>query len=630
MRAVCEACGAPQPVEWKAGDLCAGCGSAVRRDVRCFWCAKWTPFAKFCRSCAAELVEERLFGAARMLKDAGTDRFTVPRLLGELDPEQVENFSRIYQRHAVAAARQADDVHFLERFLVQKAWSAQVEDDLVGQLPWDDRTLAAMSAPPLRADDDLARVEEIGRTTPLPVSRSLATLARVRLDDWTAVDDACRLLACGDPLLEGEAALALSGWRVRYGHGLPDDPRGLTELLRRSPARIAAAVRIGLLTGDAGEVPPEAVGHPDREVAFTAALARGDVDRLGAALSGEALERVAAGSRLVDLDVLAPLAEPLQQGSLEVQRAIVAALVVRRRPCPQLADALIAIVETTADPALREQAARALCRQLRPDLALRVARAAAGNRTIFQLLLLPAASLSGETLAELLAWMVDGGVFLAGQFGLEGAAERGAISDGLVPRLFARAGEETRRELLGLAEVQLRARGDEALHRFVMNVVFGRHPAATRSAAWWVLRRWYLRDDPRGEGPFRLSRESIARFFGSVDLFVPRLTSLLRDPATLAEPTVRDLLGNLFRVVEREDAAALADSNDAEPLVRALLEALRGDTWPSPGEGMVHLLGLLGDDPRWKAEAISGLQTLGRTGNHHWVTALRSLRIEEG
>ena len=78
MRAVCEKCGAAQPPDWKAGDLCGACGAAVRRDVRCFWCAKGTPFAKFCRSCGAELVDERLFSAARMLKDAGTDRFTVP------------------------------------------------------------------------------------------------------------------------------------------------------------------------------------------------------------------------------------------------------------------------------------------------------------------------------------------------------------------------------------------------------------------------------------------------------------------------------------------------------------------------------------------------------------------------
>jgi hypothetical protein len=103
MRAQCEGCGKPQPPDWKAGDLCSFCGKAVRHDVRCYWCAKWVPAAKFCRSCGAAVVEERLYGAARMLKDAGTDRFTIPKQLKEFDPDQIENFSRIYQRHAIAS-----------------------------------------------------------------------------------------------------------------------------------------------------------------------------------------------------------------------------------------------------------------------------------------------------------------------------------------------------------------------------------------------------------------------------------------------------------------------------------------------------------------------------------------------
>ena len=634
MRAVCEACGAAQPLDWKAGDLCSACGSAVRREVRCFWCARWSPFAKFCRSCAAELVEEKLFGAARMLKEAGTDRFTVPRLLRELDPEQVEDFTRIYQRHAVAVARHVDEAGFLERFLVQKAWSSALDDELAGQLPWDDRTLAAMSGPPLPATDDLGTAVAIGRSSPLPRTRSLAALARLRLDDWSAGGDAESLLRSGDPALRAEAALALSGWRVRFGRGLPDDTRELIEALRSLQAAAGtpllaavAAVRIALLTADPEAVPPDAVGHADAEVAFTAALVRGDVDRLRSALSGDLLERVAAGCRLVELGVLAPLGDPLRSGPPELQRRLVGALVSRRAPAPSLADALIEVAETTSDPDLRERAARALCRKLRGDLVLRLARAAGSDQTIFQLLLLPAADLSPESMSGLLAWMAGNGRFRASQFGLEGAAQRGAIPDDLVPRLFAGSGDETRRELLGLAEVQLRARNDQGLHRFVMNVVFGARSASTREAAWWVLHRCYLRDDPRGEGPLRLTRDSLDRFFGSVDAFVPRLASLLRDPATLAIGGLCDLLANLFRPVTAEDAAVLAAAEGADDLVRALLEAVRGDVWPLPGEGMVRLLGLFGTDPRWRADVLAGLEALGRMGNFHWEQALRTVRL---
>src|SRR5260221_10104609 len=145
MRALCEGCGKPQPPDWKAGDLCSYCGKSVRHDVRCYWCAKWVPAAKFCRSCGAAVVEERLYGAARMLKDAGTDRFTIPKQLKEFDPDQIENFSRIYQRHAVAVARHVDEVRFLERFLRQKYWSSALEDQLIPQLPWNEDMLARMS-----------------------------------------------------------------------------------------------------------------------------------------------------------------------------------------------------------------------------------------------------------------------------------------------------------------------------------------------------------------------------------------------------------------------------------------------------------------------------------------------------
>jgi hypothetical protein len=633
MRAVCETCGAAQPVDWKAGDLCGSCGSAVRRDIRCFWCAKGTPAGKFCRSCAAALVEETLYGAARMLKEAGTDRFTIPKLLGELDREQVENFTRIYQRHAVAVARHVDEVRFIERFLVQRGWSAPLEDELTAQLPWPDATLAAMSGAPLPTGGDLATVTAIAKSSPLSATRALAALARVRLDDWTACREAAALLASRDPLVRREAALVLSGWRVRYGiedreeaEALPG-PRPLLDELRQAPASSAVAVRIALLTGDPEGVPPEAVGHPDPEIAFTAALVSGDVDRLGAALSGGPLERIAAGTRLAELGALAPLEAPLRSGPPEVQRRLLAALVSRRAPAGPLADVLTGLLETTDDGDLREQAARVLCRTLRPDLALRVLRAAKESHTIFQLLLLPAAGLPEETAGRIVEEMVEGRTFRASQFGLEGAAERGAIPDALVPRLFAAAGDETRLELLGLAEMQLKARGDEALHRFVMNVVFGPHAAKTRAAAWWALRRWYLRSDVRGEGPFRLTQEGIERFFGSAGAFVPRLTALVRDGATLAEGGIVEALANLFASTDAGDAALLAAAGEpARDLVRALLEALRPGLPPLLADGAFHLLGLLGTDPRWRGEVIEGLEAIGRTGNFHWETALRSTR----
>jgi hypothetical protein len=207
-----------------------------------------------------------------------------------------------------------------------------------------------------------------------------------------------------------------------------------------------------------------------------------------------------------------------------------------------------------------------------------------------------------------------------GQYGVEEAGRQGRIPDRFVGDRFMAADGKTRLELLRLAEAQLGERGDEALHRFVMNVVFGPHDAPTRAAAWWSLHRWYrLLGEHRGEGPFRLEPAPIARFFGSVEAFVPRLAAVLRDPATLKEVGLYEFLAHLFK--EADPSIATHD------LVRALLEAVRGDYWAYLVDAMIDFLGAAGADPRWREEVLAGLESLGKKGNYHWDRAVRRLRL---
>lgn len=616
---VCEACGKPQPKDWKAGDLCVHCGGAARRDVRCFWCVKWTPAAGFCRSCGAEVVPEAHYGAARMLKAAGTDMFAVPKMLREADAGRLENFTRLYQRHAAVVRRHADDVRFLERFLFQKTFSAGLEEELLPQLPLPEETLAQYSIPPTPAGDDLPTVLAIAAATPFPKMRSLALLARVRLDDWAAAREAAGLLA--NPELRAEAALVLSGWRVVWAAGPPRHEQLVPEL-EKSPFRLPAAARLGLLGRGHPELLREAL-DADPETAFAAALALGETDRLYTSLGGDPLQVAAAGSRLIGLGFLRGIHVPLREGPPDVQRALLDALVRRKEPAPPLADTLLGIVETTKDATLRERAARVLCRRLDPGTAMKIARAAKGDRHILQSLLSQDAALS-----ELAAFMVESGLFTMSQYGLEGAAERGAIPDGFVPAHFAAADAKTRKELLGLAEVQLRARNDEALHRFLMNVAFGPPPAELRAAAWGCLSRGYRRaGDPRGEGPLRLEKESIERFFGSVDAFLPKLAAVLRDPATLKEVGFYEFLAHLFSSAEPTVLPAiLRHEAEAHDLVGAMLEAVRGDYWPYLVDGMTQFLGLVGNHPRRREEVLRGLEERPRKGNYHWDKAVRTLR----
>jgi hypothetical protein len=629
MRALCEGCGKHQPPGWKAGDLCSFCGKAVRHDVRCYWCAKWVPAAKFCRSCGAAVVEERLYGAARMLKDAGTDRFSIPKQLQDFDPDEVENFSRIYQRHAIAVARHVDEVRFLERFLHQKAWSGALEEQLIPQLPWNEETLARMSAPPLRPGDDLATVKAIQETSPFGITQSLATLARLRLRDGEAYPEAGSLIHSGDAALRAEAALALTHWRVWSTFGrLRDLEPPIVEELRKSPFKVEAAVRLGLLGQRNADLLRDGLASSDPDVAFTAALVLGDVERLQAALQGDDLQRIVAGNKLIALGIIKPVVQTVEKSPLEVQRELVEALIQRKEPAPEAEETLLGIVETTKDEPLRERAARILCRQLRPEWVLRIARAAGKDRHIFQSLL-QAPNLDSDGAVALGDVLIQIGFFRMSQYGLSSIAENGRMPETFVPTRFDRADEETRQDLLRFAEMQLHRQQGEPLHKFVMGVVFGPYPSKIRSGAWWVLHRSYRHlGEHRGEGPFRLEKGVLQRFFGSVRAFLPKLAAVLRDRDTMKEVGYYEMMANLLGSADDAGIAAIqAEKSGTDDLMGALLEAMRGDYWPSTIEAMITLVSRIGSHPRWRDRALAALHALGRKGNYCYDKALRRLEL---
>jgi hypothetical protein len=628
-RAQCEACGKFQSPDWKAGDLCSFCGKSVRHDVRCYWCAKWVPAVKFCRSCGAAIVEERLYGAARMLKDAGTDRFTIPKQLKEFDPDQIENFTRIYQRHATAVAGHVDSCRYAEQFLRQKHWSAALEDQLIPQLPWPEDTLARMTLQPLLPGEPEEALEIIGSKTPFPATRSLAALARLRRDDWKAYKEALAAFRSDDPTIKAEAALALTTWRVLTGYGRPRDfGREIYLELEKSPYKTEAAVGIALLGGPQSDLLKEALASPDKVVSFGAALALGEVDRLQAALNGDDLEKIAAGNKLISLGIIKPVVKVVEKSPLEVQQELVESLLRRKEPAPEAAETLMEIVETTQDKSLRERAARILCRRINPGWVLRIARAAQEDRHIYQSLL-QAEGLPPETALELGDFLIANGHFAMHQYGLSALAEKGGMPDTFVPSRFSRADDETRLELLRFAESQLEQGKSEELHRFVMSVVFGPYPAKTRAAAWSSLHRWYRsQGEYRGEGPFKLETSVLNRFFGSVGAFVPKLAAVLRDHDTLKEVGYYEMMAHVLGSADDATVAAIqAEASAAADLVRALIDAVKGDYWPNTIEGMMKLLSRVGCHPRWRDQALEGLRALDKKGNYHYDKAVRRLEL---
>jgi hypothetical protein len=365
MRACCEACERPQPVDWRPGDLCIHCGQAVRQELRCFWCVEWTPAAKYCRGCGAEVVEQRLFGAARMLKDAGTDRFTVPKLLRELDPEQVENFTRIYQRQAAVVERHLSDLRLIESRLRFVRATAAVEDVLVRELPWTPARLKAMAPPPLPAGDELAQVAAIQAGTPIAVTASLAPLARLRLGDIGAMAEVRLLAAMADGETRLDAVRALLDWRVlerTAGSADPDhavDP-GWAEVLAAStdPVEAAALLALAGLPADA-RLLRQALDAGDADVRFAAALALGDGERLAPALAGQPLGRCAAARRLARSGPRAALAPLLGGDDIAVRDAILAGLAAAPDPAPDLLAPLLALLVGDGAPEAAWEAALA-------------------------------------------------------------------------------------------------------------------------------------------------------------------------------------------------------------------------------------------------------------------------------
>ena len=566
MRALCESCSRPQPVDWSPGDRCIWCGETARREVRCFWCTRWTPAAKFCRTCGAATVEPELYGAARMLKDAGTDRFTIPKQLREFDPEQIENFTRIYQEQSVVAAHHVAQAAFLEQHLEQRHWSGSLEDTLTAELPWPFERLEQMRAAAQRVPEQLegvGKAQAIGASTPFPVTRVLSAIARVAMDDFSACEEAAQCLQSNDEKIRTEAALALSHWRVLYGPGLPVSARAIAEELRRCPLREAAAARLALFGGT-----PDTLLPPED---FATALATGNVDRLtAAAREGDPLMRYAAAKKLLEMGEAAPAGEVLRTATAERQLDLLRLMERRRKPFPELRDALFAVAEGSTEREVVHFANTVLCAGCDPADALRIARAGRGDSRVYQALLQRAA-LPPPVLAQLGEFLIAAGAFRADQYGMGEAAKAGRMPADFVQRQWPKAMSEARMELCRFAEMQLREQEDEGIHRFLGLAALTPMDVRVQSEAWSCLYRWYDSFGYPRRRPLAITPESVAFFFGSAANFLTGLARFLDGRGILRESLQRDRIAELLRY---PNVAALELFAEAQQETLALAESV--------------------------------------------------------
>ncbi|MBU6952829.1 zinc ribbon domain-containing protein [Hahella sp. HN01] len=177
----CEQCHAKQPNDWRAGDSCVECGGVVRSDVRCGWCAKLTAPGKFCRQCGFEMTDAEHYGVARMLKQAGVDQLQLRERLLSLPQDRIDHYNSLYNQHLTLALNRIDELRLCQRYLTFKEHVFNLENELIGHLPWNDQQTALMkSGPQGPFENQIERLSEIAAASPLSSTRILAFIAWVR------------------------------------------------------------------------------------------------------------------------------------------------------------------------------------------------------------------------------------------------------------------------------------------------------------------------------------------------------------------------------------------------------------------------------------------------------------------
>lgn len=525
MRALCESCDRPQPRDWRAGDLCIHCGQAVREEARCHWCAKWGPRGKFCRKCGSMSVPPERYGAARMLKEMGASVFEIPKLLAELDPELVETHEAIYATHAAAANRHIDDAVWLGGFLYQKHWAEELAEELIPQLPWPEEKLKLYTRRQPEKMADLDRARQLSESSPSDMVQSLAHLARLRMGDFSGIRHSANLLYAEDARLAAEAALQMTGWRALLTTYLEVDRYFRMELLERSPLPAHAAPRLAAM----GKKPaPEysLTGEPDTD--FLIHVVDGNVDKLTEYVRGQdAMQGYAAAWKLTQLGYAERVGALLGRLDDTHLHDLLNDIVRAKRPVPALHPELLGLVERSENHRVARLAARAICLSADHAALLRLYDEGGNDHDIVQALLQSKAA--PETLVEILWRLVRDQRLHGEQWGLDAAAQPGALPELFVEQAWATATDKVRMGLLRVAELQIEARDfkpDQPMEHHVMRQCFREGPWELVKEAWTVMSRVQMRRQVGRTVPCDLTAANVEEFW-EMRVFLMGLAALL-------------------------------------------------------------------------------------------------------
>ncbi|MEW6744636.1 MAG: hypothetical protein AB1486_17920 [Planctomycetota bacterium] len=664
-RELCEQCGEKQPPEWKAGDLCVACGGSVRREIRCAWCTGWTPAASYCRSCGCEIIGETEYGAARMLKEAGVDRFSMAERIRGLDADRLRDLERAYEAQLALAMRHVEQAEFCETYLLQRGYASRVEDELVASLPMSKSAFAELESgprPPCKDRPEL--LPEIAAGSPIRLVRALASIALLRCGriDRGVLAQVQVALQGEDSQLATEAACGLGHWRVRAHHGMlwkhenSQRPHGismgagidrklLAERARSVPGTsplapwAAAAValayfdRFGALpdparmrSADEADDPnaplwDELRGHLrnglDRscpDLRFTCALSLGECDIIAQALDSRDESQRWLARRFLAKHNSPAVIGCLREGSEEQRLEILDDL---STPLPaSLVEPVLQVAEQHG-PNVRRAALALLRATLSAETVHRLLRVAEheGDREVFNTLL------GAETLPESAA-VVHAAIGAGLLRELRGELWRHIdYADPTVTRVVASGDAETVASLLDIAGELLsrapapedsqpeRPRGTPPPHvraeragRFLAQVAFGSHPAPIREQAYGVLEQY---DHRLGRW---MSRGRLESFFAGPVVFLRAAARLVLDAdmRSVAHRLLEKLQDQLevLRPRAQDERAALQE------LAHSLVDMARRNVGNDPvlqSSGCELLVKLTSIDPECTRGTIAGL-----------------------
>lgn len=475
-----------------------------------------------------------------MLKHYGSDMFSIPKQLREMDPGRLGVFRSLYGKHLGVATRHIEDLREIETQLFSKHWSSRLEEALIPQLPWPDDKLESYSAP-----------ESIREKSPFGETAVLAQLVAARNGDFSEIQKQGSYWLSGPPDLQLEAALQLANWRVSGNVWLESLRYTVMDILRAVKDRTVLETLSLAYVGDDVEVPQEALTSTDPEISFFAALLLQHEPILTKALdSTNPLQRMVAAEKLIRMKRAETLVDFFERRcDADQQFRLIGAIELAKKPVPELHRALMDVVRKHPAARMSETAAAVICMKCSHAEALELATS--NNWRLLHRLGL--ARLEPETCREIGESIFRRG--MANQNRMEWMCFTAHMPEDFVPLMFPLATKPNDQiSLIAFAEKQLdelegRPRGTP-MERLLIEIAFGDYEPDTIGAAWAALHRINMHRDYGKIYPFPYTKEAIEEFFRWDD-FEQRLKRLQANQAALEQTFVEEDLHRFVRSRER-------------------------------------------------------------------------------